>query len=329
MTPVLSDKDRRALQNRQDKITSGTWATSVRAVNGVLAALAQASGLSEVRLRNPFVFNDIPAPGEYSDRKLPPREHRPPATRLITSQGVALKLYLTALFEAHTQGRPGAQPDNGRPHVGPSRAAPGWIDLIASGAEDSGGDVFLTRAEKRTRQLRDTLKRLHKDGLVFLPRLAEPGHKYEKFLLADEGGPRAAGTILRYKIPTPAEASFTLPVGLFTNGWISVLTDTELAFLLMLAFYQARSPGQEFRIRSETRLRHLGLGRDAYEAHQLFEAAGIATVTADPTQRGDGTNEDYGTDGKPLPHAFTFLPAGLDNDALTAVSQYLDHRLRS
>ena len=38
-------------------------------------------------------------------------------------------------------------------------------------------------------------------------------------------------------------------------------------------------------------------------------------------------NEQYGVDGKPLPHAFTFLPAGLDNDALKAVFLYLDHRL--
>ena len=44
-----------------------------------------------------------------------------------------------------------------------------------------------------------------------------------------------------YTVPMPTEQNlFSLDARLFTNGWVNVLKDTELAFLCMVADLQAR-----------------------------------------------------------------------------------------
>ena len=50
-----------------------------------------------------------------SDRAVPPRDERPPATRLFTPRGAALRFHILALAEAQIRTRAGATPSNRRP----------------------------------------------------------------------------------------------------------------------------------------------------------------------------------------------------------------------
>ena len=87
-----------------------------------------------LRIRIEFAMRSDPAAphGDLADRLLPPRNERPPATRLVSPRGIALRLYLTALFIA--QSRPaGAMPGNKLP-LADTDAPVSWIDLIATPA---------------------------------------------------------------------------------------------------------------------------------------------------------------------------------------------------
>lgn len=58
-----------------------------------------------LRIRMEFARRTNPAEpnGDLIGRLLPPRNERPPATRLVSPRGVALKLYLTVLFNILTR----------------------------------------------------------------------------------------------------------------------------------------------------------------------------------------------------------------------------------
>lgn len=320
-----NDKERALLQRRRRRLRDMSGSVKQATLN--LAELGSRPDLAIIRVRNDFVFRPDPAPGDPSDRTLPSREHRPPSTRLISPRGAALRLMLIALYEAQTNARPGRRPVNERPLQASGRQV-GWTDLLASDARPSGaGKTYMSIPAKKGRHVRSALQRLHTQELVALPRLAEAGNKFEGFLLQHEGGLRAAGPNVVYQVPRNNEPIFTLPASLFTNGWVHVLEDTEIAFLLMLCFFQHGQPDVEFRVRSDTRVLHLGIGRDAYEAHSLFNRLGIASVTFDPDRYSDGKVENYGNGVVALPHAFRLLPAGLEQNGLTALLEHIEYQI--
>src|SRR4051794_24732050 len=59
----------------------------------------------ELAIRNGFAYRSNPAPGDGSDRRVPERKLRPPATRIASSRGAALRLELIALALAQAQSR--------------------------------------------------------------------------------------------------------------------------------------------------------------------------------------------------------------------------------
>jgi hypothetical protein len=134
-------------------------------VNSALEALkrAQTEGrrrVGRVRIRSDFVYRASPAPGDASDRRLPPRADRPPATRIMSPRGTALRLYLTALFEAQTRCSAGAHPTNDRPLLARGEAV-GWVDLLAPRAPVvSPASRYAGVSGKKLRQLQDALARL-------------------------------------------------------------------------------------------------------------------------------------------------------------------------
>ena len=77
--------------------------------------------------------------------------------------------------------------------------------------------------------------RLYLLGLYELqPSLAAT--KYEGFQFLDEGSTRAHADPSPYVVPQRSDPGvFSLPAALFTRGWIHVLEDSELTFLMMLA----------------------------------------------------------------------------------------------
>ncbi len=205
-----------------------------------------------------------------------------------------------------------------------------WIDLLASEAEPYGkGKHHMSVSAKETRQMANAIKKLAKEELVELTGTGEPGaKKYERFLLMNEGGHRPHGSAMPYTVPVvPPEQAFPVPVTLFTNGWIHVLEDSEIAFILMMAATHHTRGGQPFMISAEDRLHRFGMKHDGYEAHRMLSRLGLVNVTPDGRRRPDGTVEEFNSEGKPLPHVLSFTPADFDRDAFTTLSKEIDRRL--
>ena len=75
-----------------------------------------------------------------------------------------------------------------------------------------------------------------------------------------EGGRRPQGPNIHYQVPVvPPEQAFPVPVTLFTNGWVHVLEDSELAFILMMAAAYHAMGGLPFSITAESRLLRFGM----------------------------------------------------------------------
>ena len=308
-------------------------AESVERANWSMGAVA-GGGIPAVWVRNEFVdmaLSGVQLIGDPSDRKLSAKEDRPPAARLITSRGAALRVYLTALLEAQTRVRPGQRPGNTRPLAARPRGKVSWIDLLASDAQPYGseGEYLMSVAAKKTRQMTSAIGRLAKEELVELTGTGKPGaKKYEGFLLMHELGRRPHGSAMPYTVPViPREQAFPVPVTLFTNGWVHVLEDSELAFILMMAANDQAAGGQPFMITAGDRLRRFGMKHDGYEAHKMLSPLGLVEVTPDGRRRPDGTVEEFNSEGKPLPHVLRFTPDGFGRDAFATLSAELDRRL--
>src|SRR5690349_16299464 len=275
-----------------------------------------------LRVRIAFARRSEPATpnGDLADRLLPPRNERPPATRLVSPRGIALRLYLTALFVAQSR-PPGTMPANTLPLA--DTDAVSWIDLIATTAERHG---YTGRREKKLRQVHDALRRLS-DPEVQLARLPNlqrrPTGKYEGFLLMREGGAPADGQDNeRYTVPTAESTTMYLPGGLILNGWIHVLEDSELAFLLMLACLRSRFHAQPVFATGEVRLLQFGLGRDAYESHRILSRLGLVRVHPGPRPgRRYGKAGRYLRSDPPKLHRFELLNEGFGEPALPTARQ--------
>lgn len=322
-----NEKERALLRKRLSRLNA--MAQSVEKATANMKTLAGRSQPDAVQVRYEFVRTNTPPSGDPSDRRLPARADRPPATRLISPRGAALRFFLTALFEAQTDpaNRPGRRPVNKRPLQAAGNAI-SWIDLLASDARAAGAGMnHISVPDKKARQVRNTLARLAAEELVTLTRREQAGNKYEEFRLLHEGGRREQGDNVAYRVPLH-ELTFAVSVEMFTSGWIHVLEDTELAFILMLAASHYDSGGQQVRIRAETRLLKYGIGRDAYEAHRMLGRLGLVTVTADPGRHPDGKIEGYNS-GEPqtLLHTLGFLPDQFGRDALTDVRAQIEYQL--
>jgi hypothetical protein len=205
-----------------------------------------------------------------------------------------------------------------------------WIDLLASDAEPYGkGKYRMSVSAKKTRQMQSAIDRLAKEELVELSRTGEPGtRKYESFVLMHEGGRRPHGPNMPYHVPVvPPEQAFPVPVTLFANGWIHILEDSELVFILMMAASHHATGGQAFSIDADTRVLRFGMTHDGYEARLMLSRLGLVTVTPDDGRRPDGTVEDFNSEGSALPHVLSFIPAGFDRDAFTTLSEEIDRQL--
>lgn len=320
------------LRKRRDRLSDK--AVSVEQATRSMQALTGGSGIPAVYVRNEFVNTGtppgVPLRGDPSDRRLPDKEDRPPATRLITPRGAVLRVLLTALFEAQARTRPGQQPGNKRPLASRDSGVISWIDLLASDAKSSGtGKHHMSVSAKKTRQMESAIGRLAEEELIELTRTGEPGtKKYEEFVLMHEGGSRPHGPNVPYHVPVvPPEQAFPVPVTLFTNGWIHVLEDTEISFILMMAAVHHATGGQPSGITAENRLLRFGMAHDAYEAHMMLSRLGLVTVAPDPRRRPDGTVEDFNSEGSALPHILGFIPAGFDRDAFTTLAEEIDRQL--
>lgn len=221
-------------------------------------------------LREGFAYREKGISVDASDRKAPPREQRPSATRLITSRGAALRFALMVLAVTQANRKAGSKAHLsglGIASAGNSDVL-GWTDLVASDAEDTRNpDAFITARDKRARTVRTALGTMEESGLAIFPDRPGSRGRYESFILLDERGKDVLGEAEEYRVPRKPESTFSMAREFITNGWIHVLEDSEIALLLMVACGKGAWPdGGLMAMPSETRLRNYGIHRDSFSA---------------------------------------------------------------
>lgn len=324
--------ERVRLQRRLRKIS--TLQPPVEQVAANLRSLAATTAFHEFPIRSDFVYQNAPNNSDADDRVLPARNERPPATRIISPRGLSLRLYLTALFETYTQsqGRSGYTPLNDRPLRGRAQSI-GWSDLVsAPDTSNPNTSIRVSPRSKRVRQIQSALNTLSDSAvqLVHLPNYRRPANRYEGFTLLDEAGARPGDAEI-YKTPNGTESTFMVPAWWFTDGWINVLEDTEIAFLLMVAHAQAEVqqeyPGSVI-VPSRKRLDSYGIGRDAYEeAHRVLSRVGLASVEPDRMRRVDGKVRGFSHGIQPNLHRLTLARGLRSPGPVSGLGEYLKYQL--
>lgn len=317
-------KESAKLNARLHRLSRPEQLPRIERVYESMGAELPAAGLT---IRPGFSFREEGIDQDASDRSAPPRELRPPATRLMSSRGAALRFELTLLALVQTRRKPGARAklvEFGFEVRGSSRSR-GWSDLLASDASDSNRDgVLMTARDKRARSVRSALLALSDAGLVDFADGPGRRDRYERFVLLDERGVEALGEADEYRVPTKAEPTFALPSGFVTNGWLQVLEDSEIAILLMMAC--ARDAWWEngaLVVPPDVRLRNYGIHRDVYSsARKTLDWFGLLEVR-EVGRHADGRAEN----GEQHTHRLSLLPGGFDAPAVTTVIEALNSQL--
>lgn len=320
--------DRAPLEKRLERLylLRGPVEKAVAAFEGQADAKVRQDRLL---IRDGFAYLSVPAPGGGSDRRVPERRLRPPATRIATSRGAALRLELTALALAQNQRRRGRfvnvlplRPNTAEDHP------VGWIDLLASTAQYRGsGRDLATANDKKLRHLHKALGSLSAAELVSLPNEGSARGVYEGFQLLDERGARAEGEPLPYQPPGAGDRVFGLPLKFITNGWVHVLEDSEISLLLMAACGRGGLPGERLvAVPAEVRLLQYGISRDAFAAHQLLSHLGLLYVE-EVARYDSGRAEAFSEDGPRL-HRLRVVDEGFEQDGLETVIKTIEHRLK-
>lgn len=307
---------------RLTDLADGGYEQNVRAV---LRDVWVDKAPEEVRIRPEFVRRDAPWSGAASDSRLPPVTERPPAARLLSPRGLALRLYLTGLFVAACTTRKGAPFDNTYPLRSERLGPPGWADMVAAPTRQSpaAANRQATPLDNRIRQLKSALDTLASDE-VRLAAIGAGRGKYERFRLNDEGGSEGLPNDRPYTVPRSADAALEVPAGFFLNGWHHALTGSEiLAYLALHDLRRLDPAGHDAaggRLTGGARIRHYGLSKDTYEGFAALCAYGLAEAEADPNRREDGTFEGFNTGSRPMPNRYRLMDEGTRRPAVETVA---------
>lgn len=328
----LSAAEKKSFEARSKRL-AGPFSTSVK---NATAALTDNWSLDETLLiRSAFSYLDNPPPDEdaASDRRAPARASRPSATRISSSQGIALRLYLTALIIAQSGKRPGRQGKLPALDLISYTGETGWSDLIATEAVSS--DSLKTRVvarEKKRRSLHNALKTLNAAGLVDLSSSTTKYTRYENFSLIHEAGTHLGGDPRPYTVPKGhKEEAFTLPAEFFSQGWVHVLADSEITVLLMVACAKGALNsvegvhgirGTQVAIPANERLLRYGIHRDPFSrACKTLEWFGLIEVER-VRRHLDGRAEDADLNLNRL----KLLNEGFRQDALEVTESVINRR---
>ncbi|MCK5929165.1 MAG: hypothetical protein KAG80_13305 [Nocardioides sp.] len=323
-------KEREQLQRRLLRLQVEGLSAHLDAIDTKLGAYGRAAGKlrsAGLRLRLPFAHLTEPIAGDSSDRKAPPRELRPPATRISSSIGSALRLELTVLALVQMHRKPGAKArlaDLEIPLAGDSQRT-GWADLVAALPTDSNvGGIYHNARDKRARTVRKALERLEAAGLVDVPGKPGERNRFEGFVPLHEAGAEALGEREEYAVPEISAPVFAMPPGFVLNGWLHVLEDSEIAVLLMAACGVGSWVEDGLRaFPGVVRLRHYGIHRDPYSAaRKTLEWFGLLEVEE------VGRHEDGRAEGdERYLHRIGLRMAGFDQPALPAIQDALQRQL--
>lgn len=317
-------KERSKLEGRLRRLDRPEHIARIDRVYKSMPGELPSAGLA---VRSGFSYREEGIDADASDRRAPPHELRPPATRLITSRGAALRFAVTLFALVQTKRKPGAKArlkELGI-EVGGNSKKLGWADLLVADAADSNrGGVYLTARDKRARSVRNALTALADAGLASIP--GEPGarNRFEDFVLLNERGIEAVGETEEYRVPKRNEATFTIPAGFVANGWLHVLEDTEIALLLMVACRKGGWPENGLLVvPADVRLRHYGIHRDAYSsARKTLEWCGLLRVE-EMGRHGDGRAEN----AELRVHRLGLVQAGFDEPAAQTMINALRYQI--
>ncbi|MCA2304877.1 hypothetical protein JF770_15020 [Mycobacterium intracellulare] len=272
----------------------------------------------DVRIRHGFVrLLNTDSAADTTNRNATRRDQRPPSTRLMSPRGRALSFFLTTLFEAQMRLAPGQAATRNELPLKAENDLIGWTDYIAADAQDATeGRIFVDVPTKKARQIQSSLVRLHNENLISLPPAKGRHRRYQDFVLKREDArPRGDNSVYR----VPEHEFFTVPVSLFTKGWIHVLEDSELVLLLIAARMHAEHGDVPQPLPSGPRKLHYGLSRDSFEAgHRVLDYLGILDVISDYQRNDDGKVDGFADRGA-KPHLLRFHPETLDRPAFPAI----------
>ncbi len=322
----VSDRDRPSMEKRLTRLL-GALGASVQAVVERQSSVGNSDRLRRngFRIRNDFVFRPSRSVAA-SDRRVPPRGDRPAATRISTSQGCALRLYLMAIAVGQMTTRTGDTVVNTHA-IEETRSQMGWTALVASGATRSGsGRSHMSVIDKKVRAIHTALDRLADANLVDLPHRGSSRGMYEEFQLLDEAGPQKIGDTIRYAVPRPGEPHFSLPGSFVRNGWLHVLEDAEISLLMMVECGIGNLHNEAsglVAIPADTRLMCYGIARDSFAAHKQLQRFGVLDVH-EVDRHADGRSEDP---EKPSLHRLELVREGFDQPALSTVRTALQDAL--
>ncbi|MBB5856357.1 hypothetical protein ACFQ05_26125 [Amycolatopsis umgeniensis] len=319
-------KERARLEKRLARLKATEQEVADR--TAFLAGQVTKRAFTVVTIRNEFVRLGHRPRSDASDRRAPERADRPPATRLISPRGISLRLYLTALFLAQGQerNRAGTLPDNLLPVTPPTLTTPSWIDTFASDAKSAGaGRSYMSARAKKVRQLKSTLDVLAAEGLVRLPYQGRTSGKHERFELLHERGQIEQGENEQYRLPRSKDTTFSLPAAFFKQGWIHVLEDSEIAFLLMIASLGAEK--HQVAIEAEIRLLNYGISRTTYTANRMLERLGLITVDEDDRRTADGKISGFQQGMDIMLDRFQLKSDGFDSVAYGKLRDQIEYQL--
>lgn len=275
---------------------------------------------ASIQLRRDFLARRawIPVAG---DRDKTARS-KPALATLVARRGLGLRLELTLLFLLQCHHRSTQRiplpllPDLEDP------ASLGLISLFATGNRPRKGSKYKRGVTKmRTAQVTGALDTLQELRLAELHKTPEDQNDYSQVWLNVEFGPLSVDH-QRYRPPTATTPVVSIPIEFFTQGWIQVLTDSEIANWLMwrdvgLMRTPAATTADDLFIDADLRLGTYDLTRDTWDTHLMLGQLGLVNA-----RQGDlhlGQTSDGEDNYRREPHVFDLDDAPLKRPALPAV----------
>ena len=285
----------------------------------------------DLRVRHGFIRRpSAPLAADTSSRAGTERHHRPPSTRVLSPRGLALSFELTNLVDAQMRLLPGQLVTRNERVIKAENNKDGWTNYVATDAQKADkGQVYMSVRAKKVRHIQSGLLRLADQNLIDLPHNDRGQRDFDGFALLREDA-RATGDNDLYKVPEAADEYFTVPLTLFTNGWIHVLEDSELVLLLIAARMHCKYGDTPQPLPSGPRKLNYGLTKDSYEAaHRMLDYLSILDVIADWNRSSNGKVDGFRKQGA-QPHRLRFHPEHLDRPAYpTIVDTITDQIARS
>ncbi|MFF1271004.1 hypothetical protein ACFVZE_34800 [Streptomyces anulatus] len=292
-----------------------------------------------VRIRRSFIRLEKFAGLVEDERKPLPRSKRPLSAKMISPRGLTLKLYLLMLFAAQCEVTAGKEWPDPYPLEPTAERPDSWRGLVATIAKYAGPGVQAASVRtNKVRQIAEAMKTLEEMGLLASATGVKGQVRRGVLLLCENGKSKNAGAAnIPYTVPTDSEAFVEIPIGFFTNGWVHVLTTSEIAALLMwfdvtkfdpsLHKLEDGSTIKQAYVLSDVRHGLYGLGRDAYETHQSLDAFELMEVIRHSKRHDDGKWQDFNDDSSDMvAHRIILQNEAFGREAGQVVSPVLHRR---